>query len=115
MQGCRRSKLLLAAMLAMLTYGCQSSGRQQSTRSGGPSPSFGLNYVPRQSEPPVESVAKGGNSTSRTVESRTPATADLDDPAGGPGDKNGIKLVSWMSGREKAPAEPQAAPHFVAF
>jgi hypothetical protein len=115
MQG--RMLLLVGAILGLSTSGCLSSGREQSSRTGGPSPSFGLNYVPQQSEPAPEGVADDGKSTSRadasrTVASRTgasrkPATADLDAATGEPSGKS-IKLVNWLSNREKeqAPRKP---------
>jgi hypothetical protein len=110
MQGSERSKLLVGAMLALLTGGCATSGREQSSRSAGPSPSFGLNYVPQQTEPPVESVAESGKSKSRTVATPKPATADLDSPTDDPSGKNGIKLVNWMSNRDKEPAPRKPLP-----
>jgi hypothetical protein len=96
-------------MLVLFTGGCLSSGREQSSRSGGPSPSFGLNYVPKQAEPPVESVTDNGKSTTRNVASSKPAIADLDGATGDPSGKTGNKLVSWMANREKEPA-PRKLP-----
>jgi hypothetical protein len=99
-------------MLALSTGGCLSSGRDQSSASGGPS-SFGMNYVPKQSEPPVEGVADSGKSTSSTVSAPKPKVADLDGDTGDTSSltsgKNGNKLVSWMANRDKEPA-PKKLP-----
>ena len=112
MQGSRRSILLVGAMLALLTAGCLSSGREQSSGSGGPS-SFGQNYVPKQSEPPIDNVADSGKPTSRTITAPKPKIADLDGDTGDSSSltsgKNGNKLVSWMANRDKEPA-PRKLP-----
>jgi len=112
MQDCRRSILLVGAMLALLMGGCLSSGRNQSSRSGGPS-SFGLDYVPKQSEPPVESVADSDKPASRAVTAPKPKIANLDgdtaDSSSLTSGKNGNKLVSWMANRDKEPA-PRKLP-----
>jgi hypothetical protein len=111
MQGCRRSKLLVGAMLVLLTGGCATSGREQSSRNGGPSPSFGLTYVPQQSEPPVESVAESGKSKPpRTVATPRRETVDLDAPDEDASSKNGIELVNWISNRKKEPAPRKPLP-----
>jgi len=110
MQGCKRSKLLVGAMFVLLTGGCATSGREQSTRNGGPSPSFGLTYVPQQSEPPVESVAESGKSKPRTGTTPQRETVDLDAPPDDESGKNGIKLVNWMSNRDKEPAPRKPLP-----
>jgi hypothetical protein len=112
MQGCRRSKLLFVAMLAQLIIGCASSGREQATRSGGPSPSFGLNYVPQQSEPPVESDTDSGKPAARKTASRKSESgkvtqASLEVPADDPSGNKGNKLINWMANRDKeAPRKP---------
>ena len=120
MQGCRRSIQLMASILAMLASGCLSSGREQSSRSGVPSPSFGLNQVPQQSEPPLENVASGPKSTAKAD-----AIADLDSATENRAAKNGNgktgssttgngksgnKLVSWLPGRDKEPPERKPLP-----
>jgi hypothetical protein len=110
MQGCRTSKLLVGATLVLLTGGCATAGREQSSRNGGPSPSFGLNYVPQQSEPPVESVAESGKSKSGTAAAPKHETVDLDAPPDDASGKNGIKLVNWMSNRDKEPAPRKPLP-----
>ena len=110
MQGCRRVTLLAGAMLAVLAGGCLSSGREQSSRSGGPSPSFGLNYVPQQSEPPLESTADGQTSTSGTAASRKNAIADLDAPVADPSSNKSIKLANWLATREKQPPQRKPLP-----
>lgn len=99
--------LLLVAALPVLAGGCISSGREQSSR-GVPSPSFGLNSLPQQSEPPLENVADDGKFKSRTVATRTPATADLDSASEYPAGKKGALLVNWMGSRdnESAPRKP---------
>lgn len=123
MQRCRRSKLLVGATLTVLTIGCASSGREQASRSG-PSPSFGLNYVPQQTEPPteplVESAADSGNSTAvkngsrktgaKTPDSQAVVTANLDEPAGDPSGNKGNRLMNWMANREKEPAPRKPLP-----
>jgi|SRR5579872_4070495 len=111
MNRCKSSIFLVAALPALLACGCLSSGRGQSSLSGGPSPSFGLNYVPRQSEPPVEGSSDGSNSTvNQTSPPRIDATAaNLDDLAGDQ-TKTGKKLVSWLPGQDKKPAERRPLP-----
>jgi hypothetical protein len=107
MNECTKSIIPAAALLAMLAVGCMSSGREQSSRNGGPSPSFGLNYVPQQSEPPVEGLPGGSKSTvSQTSLPRIDATpVDLDEVAGDR-TKTGNKLVSWLQDKKSAERRP---------
>ncbi|HLJ10746.1 MAG TPA: hypothetical protein VKU82_06135 [Planctomycetaceae bacterium] len=102
MHGCRRFALPAGLALLALAAGCQTSPRGTAS-DGGPSRSFGLNYVPRQSEPPIEpsdDVATRGG---------TPIDDDLD-----AGDKSAAKtsgsLTRMFSGRDKEPAQRKALP-----
>jgi hypothetical protein len=97
--------LLVGAMLATLAGGCLLSGREQSSRSGGPSPSFGLNYVPQQSEPPLEGTADGPKTSTRIN-----TTANLDTPAGDTSSKPDNKLVNWLVSRDKGQPERKPLP-----
>jgi len=111
MQGCRRLKVLVGVTLTVWAIGCASSGREQASKSG-PSPSFGLTYVPQQSEPPVESTADSGQSATGKIASGTPQsravkTANLDSPDDDLAGSKGHKLINWMANRDKeAPRKP---------
>jgi hypothetical protein len=104
MQVCRLSKVL-GISFAMLAHGCLSSGGPLASRSAGPSPSFGLNYVPRHSETSAEGAASGAKTTTRID-----ATDDLDAPTGQPSGKTGNKLVNWIASRDKEPPERKPLP-----
>jgi hypothetical protein len=91
-----RSSGLTATMLLCLLAGCQSSGRDQAGRTSKPTPSFGLDYVPRQSEPPVEATRSSAGSDIRKV-----SATDLDTDAGAVPAKSSRKLTRWLPGSDK--------------
>jgi hypothetical protein len=98
-----QSSVLTTTIVLCLVAGCQSGGRDQAARAGKPTPSFGLNYVPQQSEPPVENAHNGTRSDIRQV-----AATDLDTEAGAAPAKSSRKLTRWLPGGEKdaAPRRP---------
>jgi hypothetical protein len=94
---------LVATMLLCLLAGCQSSGRDQAGRTGKPTPSFGLDYVPRQSEPPVEATRSSAGSDIRQV-----SATDLDTDAVPA--KSSRKLTRWLPGSDKEPPPRKPLP-----
>jgi hypothetical protein len=88
-----------ATALAVVVAGCHSTG---SETAGGAS-SFGLNYVPRQSEPPLEADAQSpGLARNEPV--------DLEHEENAPNAKSGTLLTRLLPGREKEPSPRKALP-----
>lgn len=85
------------AVLAALCGGCQTFSRDRSIGEG-PSRSFGLNYVPRQSEPPIADAGRGVKTASHE---RPAASAELDAPAAENAAKPAKSLARMMPGRDK--------------
>ena len=102
MHGCRRFMLLAGLALLAPAAGCQSSPRSTAT-DGGPSRSFGLNYVPRQSEPPIEPSDDVAKRPGTAVDDDLDAT-----------DKSSAKpsgaLARMLTGKDKESAQRRALP-----
>jgi len=86
--------IVSAAGLAAVGAGCQGTGGTVASGRSGPAATFGQNYVPPQSEPPVEESA--------TIGAKTVTTA-AGDESDGAVDRE--RKSRWLSGgkRESAP------------
>lgn len=100
MRSCKLSIVPAAVALMLITAGCQSSGHSAS--DSGPSRSFGLSYVPQQSEPPVDESGAGRNSATRLPE----PDANDDEEEG----KTGARLTRLLTGKDNKPAERKTLP-----
>lgn len=84
--------------------GCQSSGATADRESH--IPSFGINEIPRQSEPALED---DGTAT-RTVASSDAEDEDDDESDEEPAARKGNLLTRLLPGREKEPLERKPLP-----
>lgn len=80
--------------------GCQTSGHSEDGSSG--APMFGVNYVPRQSEPEIEDTEPGPVAKS---DESVKEPAESDDSA-----ESGTLLSRFIPGREKPDAERKVLP-----
>lgn len=95
---------LLAGLLSTaVPAGCQTFNRDESAANNSRPQAFGLDYVPRQSEPPIETA----DSTSRSPsQSSGGSRARLDDSSDD-GSKKANALTRFMTVRQKeAPSKP---------
>jgi hypothetical protein len=97
---------LSAVIMLLLLAGCQSAGRDQASRNSGPNKTFGLNYVPQQSEPPVEPAASVG----KRADLRQVAATDRDTDSRAASAKSSGKPSRWLPGGDKEPAPRKPLP-----
>lgn len=84
--------------------GCQSSGATADRESH--IPSFGINEVPRQSEPALEDDGTG----TRQVAASETVDEDDDESGDEPAARKGNLLTRLLPGREKEPLERKPLP-----
>jgi hypothetical protein len=94
-------------LLAALAGGCQTFRHDGATADSGPSRTFGLDYVPRQSEPPIESPDKRTKSGSR---SSAVKAASLEEPADDESPKPSKSLARLLPGRDKEVPKSKPLP-----
>ena len=101
--------LLTGLWLAALASGCQTFRHDSASHGSGPSRSFGLDYVPRQSEPPIESTGAGAKAGSRSSkDSQKVTTASIEESADEDSPRKSNALARLLPVREKDP--PQSKP-----
>ena len=105
MQDNRRPWCAAGLLLAALAGGCQTFRHDGATADSGPSRTFGLDYVPRQSEPPLDSADTRTKSGSR---SSAVKTASLEEPADEESHKPSKSLARLLPGRDKE--QPKSKP-----
>jgi hypothetical protein len=107
MQNNQRPWLVAGLLLLALSGGCQTFRRSRNNADSGPSRSFGLDYVPPQSEPPVEGADAGAKAGSK---SPAVQAASLEEP----NDEGSAKPVSGLKrllpGRDKDSPKSKPLP-----